>query len=124
MCKIGHHGQSCSYFYKADEKHLTVAPPQNNKKGNLCVFCILTVGWLKKKKASRLFHWHRQKNLTRQRKSNIVMNKYLRLCPSPAERVINAQPLIGLYFLMSSSDISLQHVPCALFIGSAAAHVS
>lgn len=55
MYKIGHHGLSCSYFYKADEKHLTVAPPQNNKKRNLCVFCILTVGWLKKKISFQAF---------------------------------------------------------------------
>lgn len=84
MYKIGHHGLSCSYFYKADEKHLTVAPPQNNKKGTSACFAYLQLVGLKKKKASRLFHWHRQKNLTRQCKSNIVMNKYLRLCPSPS----------------------------------------
>lgn len=84
MYKIGHHGLSCSYFYKADEKHLTVAPPQNNKKGTSACFAYLQLVGLKKNKLPGFSIGTGRKNLTRQCKSNIVMNKYLRLCPSPS----------------------------------------
>lgn len=50
MYKIGHRGLSCSYFYKADENHLTVASPQNNKKGTSACFAYLQLVDLKKKK--------------------------------------------------------------------------
>lgn len=55
MYKIGHHGLSCSYFYKADEKHLTVAPPQSNKKGTSACFAYLQLVGLKKKISFQAF---------------------------------------------------------------------